>query len=384
MYRHLVRLGEVTAKREHHVLNIRQVLGHRQHDFTKMTAEEGFELGPSHSTDPSCLLDEPGWTLFEFDFSANRAIFIDVGADGDVINVPFAYSTQMRLAKRWAAIDLDAFLAMSEKIRTSHRFVQLHNIGHCGSTLLHHVLNASGSIWDISEPKFTRDIAMNRKSLLRGKQVELARAGLKFLTLYPRAGERDCIAIKHFSQGTKIFDVWQDASSHAKTIFMYRDALSWCNSNFGFWQRWGLPTPMPFGERHFVWDTESGHEGEEYLQGLVDFNREGLGFSELAACSWALHVQEFLHARQNGLNAMALRYNELLSDRMSTLNMVFSFCGVVPRDLKKAMHAFDADAHEGELTAHSKIVQKLNAADTSKIMRILENARFALSPDVVL
>ncbi len=366
------------------MLSVQQVLGHKVHDFTKMTAEEGFELGPAAAADETSLLGEPGWTLFEFDFPNNRAVFIDVGSDGDVINVPFAYSTQMRVAKRWAAIELDAFLTLSTKIKTSHRFIQFQNIGHCGSTLLHHVMNASGSVWSISEPKFTRDIAMNRKSLSRTKQVELAMAGLKFLTLYPRARERDAIVVKHFSQGTKIFDIWQLASHDSKTVFMYREAMSWCNSDFGFWQRWGLPTPMPFGERHFVWDTKSGVEGEDYLKGLVDFNQQGLTFAELSACSWALHVEEFLHAQQNGLNAMALRYNELLSDRATTLNKLFNFCGVLPKDLQKVGHAFDTDAHEGELTAHSKPVQKLAAADAANILRILENPRFALSPDVVL
>ena len=366
------------------MLNVRRVLGHKQHDFTKMTAEEGFELGPPHSSDESILLDEPGWTLFEFDFKANSAIFIDVGPDGDVINVPFAYSTQMRVAKRLAAIDIDAFLKLSAHIRTPHRFLHVHNIGHCGSTLFHHVLNASGNVWSISEPKFTRDIAMNRKSLSRERQVALAKAGLQFLALYPHTSERSCIAVKHFSQGTKIFDIWQDASSDARTVFMYRDAMSWCNSNFGFWQRWGLPAPMPFSERHFVWDTESGYEGEAYLQGLVDFNREGLTFAELAACSWVLHVQEFLHARQNGLNAMALRYNELLSDRTSTLERVFNFCGITKQDMEKVMHAFEADAHEGELTAHSKTVQKITSDDASSILRTLANPSVLLSPDVIL
>jgi hypothetical protein len=363
---------------------VRHVLDHKRHDFTKMSAADGFELGPPNSTGDSILLDESGWTLFEFDFKTNQAIFVDIGADGDVINVPFAYSTQMRLAKRWATIDLDDFLKLAAEISTRHRFIQFQNIGHCGSTLLHHVLNASGSVWDISEPKFTRDIAMNRKSLSREKQVELANAGLKFLTPYPRAGERDVISVKHFSQGTKIFDIWQDAWSNSKTLFMYRDAMSWCNSDYGFWQRWGLPAPMPFGERHFVWDTESGNEGEDYLTGLVEFNREGLTFSELSACSWALHVEEFQRARANGLDALAVRYNELLADRVSTLNSVFAFCGVNLQSIDKALQAFESDAHEGELTAHSKPVQKLEPLDRETIMRILANPRFSFSPNVIL
>lgn len=366
------------------MLSVRQVLNQKNYDFTKMDAEEGFELGPPVLTDASILLHQPGWTLYEFDFPENRAIFVDIGPSGDVINVPFAYSAQMRLAKRWAAVDLDIFLKLSEEIRTPHRFLQFLNIGHCGSTLLHHVFNATGIVADISEPKFTRDIAMNRKSLLREKQIELAKAGLKFLTLFPYANACDVISVKHFSQGTKIFDIWHEADSTAKTIFIYRDAVSWCNSNYGFWQRWGMPAPMPLSERHFVWGTESGNEGNEYLDGLVDFDSEVLTFADLATCSWALHVEEFLHARQNGLNALAVRYNELVSDRLPTIQAIFDFCEIAPKDMKKVLQVFEADAHEGELTAHSKRVQDLATDDFLKILNILKKPRMGLSSDIMI
>lgn len=141
---------------------------------------------------------------------------------------------------------------------------------------------------------------------------------------------------------------------------------------------------MPFGQRHFVWHTESGDEGEKYLKGLVDFDREGLTFVELSAASWILHVEEFLDARKNGLDAMAFRYNELLSDRASTLRKVFDYCGVVPKKMGGAIHAFEADAHEGELTAHSKSVQELTPDDVFIIKNILGISRLTLSPDIIL
>ena len=81
---------------------------------------------------------------------------------------------------------------------------------------------------------------------------------------------------------------------------------------------------------------------------------------------------------------MALRYNELLSDRTSTLDAVFNFCGNTIKDMEKVRHAFEADAHEGELTAHSRPVQKLSPDEASNILRILANPRVSLSPDAIL
>jgi hypothetical protein len=366
------------------MISVHAITAKKDYRFWEMMAVEALELAPPVSADPKNLLNEKGWTLHEYDYAQNRAVFLDVGPDADIIQVPFAYSAQFRLAKRLAFISFEDFLKLAKQIKPDHRIIHFFNIGHCGSTLLHHVFNESGEVWDISEPKFTRDIAMFRTALPQSKQLELAHAGLAFLSLFPRADERKVLAIKHFSQCTKIYDIWQAAPLGAKNIYLYRDAIGWGNSNFGFWQRIDMPVPMPFEMRKSVWPISTANEPEVYLDGLVEYNKPGLEFGELMGGAWALHTQEFLTAREAGMECLALRYNELTKDREGVLAKVFAHCGLNPATIAKGLKAFEHDAHAGELTSHDKPVQKFGEATVARIREILGSPKLALDPDIVL
>ena len=365
------------------MFSIRHVTGRKEYDFTQMSAEQGLETSAAKSADPEVLLNESGWTLYELDYLTKRAVFIDVGPNGNVIDVPFAYNAQMRLARRIGSVSFNQFLRLADIIKPMHRLIQFYNIGHCGSTLLHNVLNAGGQAWSISEPKFVRDIAMNRRSLPLEKQVDLAKAGMAFLSLYPKAVHRPALAVKHFSQATKIYNILHAACPTAKNIYMYRDAISWCNSDYGFWQRWGMPAPMPFDWRHIVWIAKSGNEDEEFLKDLINFDREGVTFAELAACGWGLHAREYLAARAAGMAFFALRYNELLADREAILKKLFAHCDLNPASVKESLAAFDHDAHAGEKTSHEKPVQALSQADNARIAELLLNPRLGIALDVI-
>ena len=366
------------------MFSIRNVIGRKKiYDFTQMVAEQGLELSAAEGADPQVVLRELGWTLYELDYLTKRAVFIDVGSNGDVIDVPFAYNAQMRLAKCIGSVSFDQFFKLADNIKPTHRLIQFYNIGHCGSTLLHNIFNAGGAAWDISEPKFVRDIAMHRASLPQEKQVALAKAGLAFLSLYPKAAQRPALALKHFSQATKIYDILHAACPAAKNIYMYRDAISWFNSDYGFWQRWGMPAPMPFNWRHIVWTAKSGNENEVFLKDLVDFDREGVTFSELAACGCGLHAREYLAARATGMEFFALRYNELLADREAMLKKLCTHCDLNPANVNDSLSAFDHDAHAGEKTSHEQVVQTLSAADNARIKELLRHPRLGIDPNVM-
>jgi len=366
------------------MISVCNVLGQKHYDFVTMVAADGLDLASATETQPDILLSELGWTLYELDYAKTQAVFLDVGAEGDIIRVPFAYGAQMRLAKRAAFVPFADFLSLGAKITPSQRIIQLYNIGHCGSTLLHQVLNASDVVWDISEPKFVRDIAMNRAALPTEQQTALAKTGIAFLSLLPMANQRKAMAIKHFSQATKIYDILNAAWPSAANIYMYRDAISWCNSDYGFWQRWGMPAPMPFDWRQLVWSAKSGNEGQEFLDGLIDFDRESVSFTDLAACGWGLHSREFLAAREQGIYFFALRYDQLLADREGVLKKLLSYCGLKVVDMAKLLAVFDHDAHEGEKTSHDKPVHKLPAGAAGRIREILAKKQLALDPDQLL
>jgi hypothetical protein len=364
--------------------SVHRVPGQSDHKLFKTYLDQAPDLEPGVQVSPELLLNERGWILFELDFARKKAVFLDIGAADEIIESPFFHLAAPRVARRIALTDFDVFLTLAQQIRAKHQIVQFYNMGHCGSTLLHNVVNESGEAWDISEPKFCFSIAMGRKALPRPLMVQLAKACLDFLALYPRANERKTLFVKHISQSTQIFDLWHAASPAAKNIFMYRDAVAWCNSLHGFVQRMGFSGPMSMDVRRFSWMMTSGGEPESYLEGLIDFNAEPFPFWELAACGWALHIQQFLAARKSRMEIHALRYNELVHDRESEMRAVFNYCGLDHAMLSKGLKAFDHDSHEGEKTSHDKPVEKLTEAAKTRVIEVLRHPRLAIDPNLIL
>jgi hypothetical protein len=340
------------------------------------------ELGEATDINAHELIAGTGWTLQGFDPVAGVANFFDVGEGADLFRTAFCYTAQHRAARRYASVPLAHFLELAGSIQSRHHFVHLFNIGHCGSTLLHHVINASGEAWDISEPRFCFDLAWYRDALTGGQQVALAKAGLAFLSLFPLAAERSTIVVKHFSQGTKSYGLWHAATPHTKNLYMYRDALGWCNSVYGFAQRMSMPTPMPRDMRNFIWNIQTGKEPVDSLDGILDLESDDVRFEDLAACSWSLHAKEFEAARESGINFHAFRYNELLQNRAGVLRGIFVHCGLDPRGVETGLAAFDRDAHAGEEWSQDQKVVRLDAEANARVVALLRHPRLNTDPDL--
>ncbi len=362
---------------EFDIISIHGVPGQSDQRLFKTYLDQAPDLDTGMQVSPEILLNEKGWILFELDFARDKAVFLNIGVEHEIIAAPFFHLAAPRVARQLALVNFDVFLNLANKIRTKHHIVQFYNTGHCGSTLLHNVINESGEAWDTSEPKFTFSIAMGRNALPRPQLVLLARACLDFLSLYPRVSERKTLFVKHVSQCTQVFDLWHEASPETTNIFMFRDAVAWCNSLFGFVQRNGLPQPLSQETRHFSWMMSSGGEPETFLDGLMDINAEPFAFGDMAACAWGLHLRQFQAAKANGMKIHAFRYNELLHDRDGVMKAVFAHCGLDATKVYEGLKAFDQDSHAGEKTAHDKPVEVLTEHAKARIKEILQHPRFA-------
>jgi hypothetical protein len=334
--------------------------------------------------DSSLLVREPGWALLELDLAQGEAIFLDVGENFDSAAQPFCFAAMARVARRVARVPFDVFVSMSKLFGPRPRIIHLFNIGHCGSTLLHNVFNASGEAWSISEPKFTWSVAMAKSSIGKQDLLELARASLDFVARYPLPQPRDTIVIKHVSQGLSGLDIWRGVEPQSKNLFLYRNAVAWSDSLYGFLQRLGRPKAMPRESRKFSWDVLSGGEPVAFLDGVLSLDDEQLDYWDLAACAWVLQLRQVQDARRLGMNIHSIRYDELTQNKRVVLETMFAYCGLDEGKVSAALDAFDRDAHEGEVTSHDKPVEKLTDEAKARIRQILRHARFAMDPDVMI
>ncbi len=362
---------------------IHPVLSSKPYQTPRVPLSDVLTLGPATIGADDNLL-HPGWTLHELDFGNSRAVFLQTGANNPLFAAPFSYQAQVTSAQQAAFINFDAFLKLSSFLKLPQHLIHLFNIGHCGSTLLHQVFNISGAAQCISEPKFTFDLPFNRQHVSPPMLAELTNACLRFLTLLPGYDLAMPLVIKYFSQASRIIETLVAASPHATNLFLYRDAIGYANSRYGFIQRRGMPADITPENKHQRWQAMSVGQPESYLKGILDINSPDVRFDEFAAIAWALHMQDYARAKANGIMLHPFRYNELVADRSEQMATIFKVCGLPVGQLAQALAGFDKPSHEGTSSDRSKPARKLPADAAERITRILANPKLALDPNMIL
>ena len=330
------------------------------------------------------LLHQKGWTLFTLDFKRSEAVFLDIGADCDVSKAPFTYLVQYETAKRQARISFDDFLRLAEQIEDPKNLVHLFNIGHCGSTLLHHVFNRAPGVWCNSEPICFATLAFARDTVDQVRLSNLTRAALRFMTLFPFSDSGQVIVIKHFSQSTFQIRTLHEAVPLAKSLFLYRDGKSWTNSFYHFVQKVGGSMIIPPDKRDFVWGIMSGNSPRTEIDGVVDLDAEVVTFDRFAAAGWALHIRHYLKAVDQGVPMIAVRYNELTRHREKTIGRIFDYLGIARDAVSGTLEAFDEDSQHGTRTARDKSDLDFNDENYARVADVFAHPRIAVDPDMIL
>ncbi|WP_309663377.1 hypothetical protein [Tabrizicola sp.] len=337
------------------------------------------QTGGFATSSDDLVLTEPGWTLFSIDFAADDAIFLDIGAKTDLASAPFSYQRQFDTARRILRMRLSDFLDLGERCPVGEPLVHLFNMGHCGSTLLHHVFNRSGQAWCLSEPLVTFDLAMNRDALSADRLTALMRAGLRMLRFFPGiAGRR--LVVKHFSQVNTIIPECHQAEPDATCLFLYRSGEAWCNSLYGFYQRLaGGGLELLPEDRAFSWLMMSADTPLSALDDVVDMAAPVVTFDSLAAVAWSLQLQSHARARAANVPLHSFRYEELIADRAASLAQVFNWCGLQPDGIAAGLAAFDEDSHKGAVTSHARAVEQLDEVSRSRIRQIFAHPKIKVT-----
>jgi hypothetical protein len=313
------------------------------------------------------------------------AIFLDVGKDCELSAAPFCYDEQFKRANRISVVGLAQFVELAADIKSNQKLVHLYSMGHCGSTLLHNVFNKVPDVGSISEPKVFFDLAIARRDLDPDLMLQLACAALKFISLFPAASQAKTLVLKHFSQVNTILPIMQQAAPQARNVFLYRDGNSWTNSFYGYAQRRaGVKLEIPKDNRDFSWYVISGNAPSSELEDLVDLHADTVTFDSLVAVAWALHVRDYLEARNAKMKFFAVRYNELEQNRVTVIKQILQACDLNADFAEATLSAFDTDSHQGTKTTRDIAVEKLDSESYRRIANILANPRVNFDPDLML
>jgi hypothetical protein len=366
------------------MIDVFDITSLRETGFPFFSWRECFAVGPAKQMAAESILQQ-GWTLFGFDFQNDVVVLLDVGATCDLSLVPFCYAEQASCASRLATVSFDDFISLSRGIKTNHKIVQLYNMGHCGSTLLHNVFNMVPDVLCLSEPKVFFDLAIARHEQDHTLLLELARAAMPFMSLLAHPRRSTVLVLKHFSQANSILPLMRQALPDACNLFLYRDAMSWANSYYGFAQHQvGVTMETLPEDRSFRWRAMSGNALPGELDGLVDMDAPSVTFDQLVAVCWALHIRDYQLAHAQGMDFLAVRYTELLQDRTANIAKILRYCGLDPGLSAATLTAFDTDSHQGTRTSHDKPVAKFNEENYGQVAKILAIPRINLDSEILL
>lgn len=306
-------------------------------DFTRSVGE---------AVDPRRVVEEPGWSPYCLDPTNNAITFVRLPPEIDLSEAPFYFVTQYREANAIIDMPFDEALALAATLPIPE-VALIFSIGRCGTTLVSHALNGSPEVVSLSEPEsFAQKAALSAldPSVDRNALIG-ALCRFHFAARQNRNGR--LLAIKFRSQTLFVAEDIYRALPRARYVFMYRDAVSWSESFVQFGRAIGVTFPIDKPTRDFTWGMLSADRPLSDLAKYTDTAAELTEAGAILPAAWSLHLEEYRRLLHLGVPFLALRYNELVSNRKTELERLFTHCGIATGAVDKALDAFDEDSQKG-------------------------------------
>ena len=109
-----------------------------------IVSADDFQVQPGRSIDPRVVLEQPTVSLYCLDHANQRALFVDMPPEVDLLQAPFYFIAQYEAAQRLIAVPYATLHALAGEVKLDpQRIILFYSTGRCGSTLFSHVLNQS-------------------------------------------------------------------------------------------------------------------------------------------------------------------------------------------------------------------------------------------------
>lgn len=359
-------------------------------NMVSIASPEHFVLGEGRPADARMIIEDKNWSLYYYDKESQSALFVELPEGTDLAQSAFAYSDQHRRAQRALSVPFSVIEVLAQEIAPPEKIIFVFSIGRCGSTLVSNILNEIEDVWCLSEPDaYTRLLLEShedgvRANYSREQAISLIQIATRLLFRPPAGSAPQVFAVKFRSQSTVMIDLFHAAYPDAKFVFLYRDAISWSDSFYRMVQKFDVPSMTPRESCLFLWQVLSAAASTDQLAALVDIDGEDVQGIDAFTPAWAHYLDCYSAALAAGVPFIALRYNELNTDRVESLTALLDHCGLPAEEVGAALQAFAKDSQAGTLIARDVKAEALSSEEKVRLGKILARHKRFSSPDLLL
>jgi hypothetical protein len=349
-----------------------------------IASPEHFTLVEGQTAAPQLIIDEPGWSPYCLDDENRCVLFVNIPPDVDLSQAKFVYASQFEQAQRALMVPYAALEQLTEQVRAPDKLIFIFSMGRCGSTLMSQIVSQVEGVYSLSEPDVFTNLSLIRSSdKQRDELIQVLKSCTLLLSRRGNQSRLEAAAFKFRSHGLGLSDWLYAAFPEARSIFMYRNAVSWAQSVYRFLQRLGFSNQFCREDAVKLWQGLTG-EATAYVEPYMDVEKEIFYFTDLLAPAWTSYLDRYMTNYERGVPFHTIRYEELNDQREASLKAVFEYCGLPTSYLQLAMQAFETDSQAGTAISRDVYSADLAPERIEQFLKLLSrHPRFA-DPNFVL
>lgn len=364
---------------------VHTILSRAREGMSQTSRLEDFTLAPAEPFDAGDIASNPNISLYCLNPAQRQAVFVELPPGVDISHAPFSYASQHEHALRVVTVPYEAFHNLPGTM--PDHLILVHNIGRCGSTLLHHIFNALDSVVSLSEPEaFSSIIAMRQDAANPDDDlIAMLRSAMR-MTFKSWPGVPTGV-VKFRLQGIQLTALKIAAFPQAAHVFMYRSAVGWVASIYRLASRAQVPPDFSREQVVAILYDFFGLRGPE-AEAQFPPDKQTITLVELLATEWLYMMQRYLTLREQGAPLLGLRYEDLNQHGRPVIEALFRRCNLPASGVETALDVMARDSQEGTSLARdagsSDSRQSLSPQHIEQINAVLRQHPLIQTPDYIL
>jgi len=356
----------------------------REHPITIVDPSD-FETCTDRRISVEDIVNDPHFSLYCIDPGTKSVLFVECDDIEFVESAPFLYQAQYQRAVSLASMPIGLFHEIGDTIPLPKEgTIWVHSVGRCGSTLLSKVLQSVPQTRSLSEPDDLTQLARLKETnnMPEAEVKKYLRSSIRWRSKAGSKAHHKWLAIKPRSEVMALAEQIRESVEGAKHFFLYRDAVSWMQSNF-----------KNFPEERNTYDPELNQKMEENWARMLPLLREArqpgnpMNPIQVRTWGWITCMEAYLDLQKSGVPICAATYAGLIEKPEWVLKKFFEFYGIHGVDWKAIEEVLAVDSQAGTMfdrEERKKLTRELTPELIQDIFELVASRPSLRTPDVTL